>query len=334
MTGNVDRWCGGGLSSRARCRRSLAAGTASAQTYPSVPTLTADQPTVDPCETVILTGTGYLAERPGDDHRQRPGGRHDHHRRSGQLHLPVPRAVQGCRRPAAVHCRRPDHLAVDDGLRAGRGISNVANSASSATHSGAASPARLGFASQDRLEHRYVCSDRRAADRDGRPGAARRSTSRPLVAPEVAGAAPRRRVGTLEPVDGAGPTEALTYFVDRLPDTLSWMGLDLATGVGPVILAALLFRGRRRPTGVVVRVRRFVVFLPNAAYVWAGYLWLFSQLHSAWVARPMAHPTGGVPVHRLLRAGSMSSWQCLHWTPGFFPDRWTTAWRTRATILR
>jgi LPXTG-motif cell wall-anchored protein len=38
----------------------LAGGTASAQSYPNVATLTADKPTVDPCDTVILTGTGYL----------------------------------------------------------------------------------------------------------------------------------------------------------------------------------------------------------------------------------------------------------------------------------
>jgi len=41
-----------------------ATGTASAQTYPSVPTLTVDQPIVDPCTTVILTGTGYLPNAP------------------------------------------------------------------------------------------------------------------------------------------------------------------------------------------------------------------------------------------------------------------------------
>jgi hypothetical protein len=38
------------------------AGVASAQTYPAVATLTVDQPVVDPCTTVTLTGNGYLPD--------------------------------------------------------------------------------------------------------------------------------------------------------------------------------------------------------------------------------------------------------------------------------
>jgi len=38
----------------------LPATVASAQTYPSTPTLTVDQPVVPPCTTIILTGTGFL----------------------------------------------------------------------------------------------------------------------------------------------------------------------------------------------------------------------------------------------------------------------------------
>ncbi len=38
----------------------LPAGAAFAQSYPSTPTLTVDQPVVPPCTTVVLTGTGFL----------------------------------------------------------------------------------------------------------------------------------------------------------------------------------------------------------------------------------------------------------------------------------
>jgi len=38
----------------------LPAGVAFAQSYPSTPTLTVDQPVVPPCTKIVLTGTGFL----------------------------------------------------------------------------------------------------------------------------------------------------------------------------------------------------------------------------------------------------------------------------------
>ncbi len=40
----------------------LPAAAATAQTYPSTPTLTVDQPVVPPCTTIVLTGTGFLPD--------------------------------------------------------------------------------------------------------------------------------------------------------------------------------------------------------------------------------------------------------------------------------
>jgi uncharacterized membrane protein len=130
-------------------------------------------------------------------------------------------------------------------------------------------------------------------------------------------------------VDDTGPGEAWSYFVDRLPDTLAWMGLDLALAVVPLVLAALLFRSQllRRSRGRQVPwwigFAAYVAFLPNAAYVWAGYLWFFGQIRSAWVLDGWRIPLL-VPLYLVyFGVGSACFVVCMHWTRAYFAARWS-----------
>jgi uncharacterized membrane protein len=134
-------------------------------------------------------------------------------------------------------------------------------------------------------------------------------------------------------VEGAGPGEALTYVFERAPDTIAWMGLDLALALVPLVLAVLLFRPSRRTSALWwIGFATFVAFLPNAAYVWAGYLWFFGQVRSAWVLDQWRIPPLLAPYLAYFGLGSLAFVECVHRARAFFAARWSPA-RTGALVV-